>query len=118
MKPWKEDLLACLSAVHTEQALFEKLQAEARKIGFDYCAYGLRLPFPLTQPRTVMYSTYPTDWQARYMAENYLAIDPLSGMGLHRCTRWFGAAPFSGRLRSFGKKRIPMGSNMAGPKPA
>ena len=76
MKPWMEDLLASLSAVHSEQALFKKLQPAARKIGFDHCAYGLRLPFPLTQLRTVMYSTYPTNWQARYMAENFLAIDP------------------------------------------
>lgn len=76
MKPWKEDLLACLSAVPTEQALFKKLQAVAHKIGFDHCAYGLRLPFPLTQPKTVMYNTYPNDWQTRYMAENFLAIDP------------------------------------------
>ncbi len=76
MEPWKEDLLAYLSAVHTEQALFEKLQAVAHKIGFDHCAYGLRLPFPLTQPKTMMYNSYPTDWQARYMAENFLEVDP------------------------------------------
>lgn len=77
MKPWQDDLLSLLSSAETEQDLFGKLQAEARKICFDHCAYGLRLPLHFTQPKTVMFNTYPTDWQARYIAENYLDIDPI-----------------------------------------
>lgn len=77
MKPWQDDMLSWLSAAATEQILFERIQAEASKIGFDHCAYGLRLPFPLIQPRTVMFNTYPVEWQARYAAQNYLEIDPI-----------------------------------------
>lgn len=76
MDHWQDDLFSLLSAAATEHILFERLLAEARKLGFDHCAYGLHLPFPLTQRRTVIFNSYPTDWQARYEAENFLAIDP------------------------------------------
>lgn len=76
MKSWQCDLLSLPSSAETEQALFERLKAEARKLGFEHCAYGLRLPLHFTQPKTVMFNTYPANWQTRYVAENYIAVDP------------------------------------------
>lgn len=48
----------------------------AKELGFDHCAYGLRMPFPLATPKTVMFNNYPTAWQAQYQVNDYVAIDP------------------------------------------
>jgi LuxR family transcriptional regulator, quorum-sensing system regulator SolR len=76
MTPWKDDLLARMLRPQTERALFDELKAEVSRIGFDHCAYGLRLPLNLSTPKFVMFNTYPTSWQKRYASENYLATDP------------------------------------------
>ncbi|HZX32185.1 MAG TPA: LuxR family transcriptional regulator [Rhodocyclaceae bacterium] len=71
-----------MQAKQTEAELFQALQQESHRIGFDYCAYGLRLPLPLSAPRTVMFNNYPDEWQARYANENYLSIDPTVRHGM------------------------------------
>lgn len=76
MTLWHDELISQMSALTTEKDLFERLKTEARNIGFEHCAYGLRLPIQLANPKTVMFSTYPDTWQARYASENYLDIDP------------------------------------------
>lgn len=82
LRPWQDDLLTALQTITTESELFNELQKEARRIGFDHCAYGLRLPLPLSKPRTVMFNNYPDDWQRRYAEENYLRIDPTVRHGM------------------------------------
>lgn len=76
MQPWQDDLLTTLHRIATERELFAAIRKESQRIGFDYCAYGLRLPLPLTNPKTVMLNDYPDQWQKQYIAENYLRIDP------------------------------------------
>ena len=51
MKAWQEDLLHALSAVKNENELFKIIAVRAATMGFDNCAYGLRMPVPLTQPK-------------------------------------------------------------------
>jgi LuxR family transcriptional regulator len=70
-----------MKALPDEEALFSVVCEEARKLGFDQCAYGLRLVFNVTQPKTVMLNNYPSTWQQRYAEENYLAIDPTVSHG-------------------------------------
>lgn len=59
-----------------EHAMFQKIEAAARVLGFDYCAYGLRAPYPLSNPQTVVLSNYHPAWQQRYTSENYVKTDP------------------------------------------
>lgn len=76
MRLWQDEMLSRMQLAATEQQLFEMVKAEAHRIGFSHCAYGLRLPLRLTEPKTVMLNTYPLEWQQRYVSEGYLAIDP------------------------------------------
>lgn len=76
MKLWQDNLLSRMQAVSNEAALFDAARDEARRLGFDHCAYGLRLPLNVTKPKTVMLNNYPPIWQQRYVEGNYLAIDP------------------------------------------
>ena len=65
-----------LAAASSEDALLSAVSGAARELGFDYCAFGMRLPLPVSNPRTVMFSSYPSAWQQRYAEQNYLAADP------------------------------------------
>lgn len=66
----------------TEAAFFTALSGMARNLGFDYCAYGMRMPLPLSNPRMFMLNNYSADWQQRYAKENYLAVDPTVAHGM------------------------------------
>ena len=77
MKGWQEQLLSALAGTKTAEEIFAEISRETRALGFDNCAYGVRLPLPLASPRTVMYNDYPIAWQERYLQANYVAIDPI-----------------------------------------
>ncbi len=76
LDPWKEDLLQTFQSIDCERQMFAMVAELARKLEFDYCAYGLRMPLPLARPKTALFSNYPAVWQARYQAQGYQAIDP------------------------------------------
>jgi len=82
VRTWQEDQLHALHAVECENKLFEMIVSLARDLGFDHCAYGLRMPLPLTQPKIAMFSNYPVAWQRRYQEKNYLAADPTVQHGM------------------------------------
>lgn len=82
MRVWQEDQLQTLLGISHEQEYFQTLVGLARELGFDFCAYGLRLPFPCSQSRIVMFNNYPAAWQERYRQQNYLAIDPTVQHGI------------------------------------
>lgn len=82
MKTWQEDQIQTLLSADNEQKLFQDLVALAHDLGFDYCAYGLRLPLPVSNPKTAMFSNYPATWQARYQQKNYLTADPTVWHGM------------------------------------
>lgn len=71
-----DDISAGLDAAGSETALLAVLDKAAHALGFEYCAHGLRTPLPLSNPRMLMGSTYPTAWQQRYAEQNYVAVDP------------------------------------------
>ncbi len=48
----------------------------ADHLGFDYFAYGLRSPLPISSPRMEMLGNYPDAWQERYKRRKYADIDP------------------------------------------
>lgn len=78
---WADDLLHEIDRADSEHALFDKVQHAAEQLGFEYCAYGMRLPVPVTSPRTIMLNSYPTLWQQRYAERNYLDVDPTVQLG-------------------------------------
>lgn len=82
MISWQEDLLHSLYAVECEHKLFDLITSLATDLGFEHCAYGMRMPLPLTQPKTAMFSNYPLAWQRIYHEQNYLAVDPTVHHGM------------------------------------
>ncbi len=78
---WREDCLTAMAQAPDAAGLHQLVAGAARSLGFDYCAYGLRTPLPLSHPRTVMVNNYPAAWQTRYAQAGYLAIDPTVAHG-------------------------------------
>jgi LuxR family transcriptional regulator, quorum-sensing system regulator SolR len=76
MKSWQEDLLAVTEKAASEHEIFQRIQAAARSLDFEHCAYGFRAPLPLTNPRSVLLNDYPAAWRERYEAAGYLHTDP------------------------------------------
>ena len=76
MRDWQEDFLRIAEQATCEREIFPRIEAAARTLGFDYCAYGWRYPLPISNPRTVILNNYPDGWRARYAAANYLRTDP------------------------------------------
>jgi LuxR family quorum-sensing system transcriptional regulator SolR len=56
--------------------LFKVMVGAARDLGFDYCAYGMRWPLPLSKPKLFMINNYSSEWQDRYASANYFQVDP------------------------------------------
>jgi DNA-binding CsgD family transcriptional regulator len=75
MKDW-EHLLVDLEAAQDQSAVFREVVSIANEVlSFDFCAYDLRSPFPLSCPRGNFINNYPPAWRARYQ-QTYLNIDP------------------------------------------
>jgi LuxR family quorum-sensing system transcriptional regulator SolR len=76
MKPWQDDQLELLLGTKNPEQLFQRLVVLARQLDFDYCAYGIRMPLPVSNPRIVMFNNYPADWRRMYLERGYVAVDP------------------------------------------
>jgi len=76
MITWQENQLQALQDIQSEQQLFQAILVLSQELGFEHCAYGVRMPLPLTNPKTLMFNNYPVNWQEKYQANNYLALDP------------------------------------------
>jgi DNA-binding CsgD family transcriptional regulator len=76
MQPSSENLLTALDRASSEKVVFDALQAETFRLGFEHCAYGLRLAVPVSNPKVITLNNYPAAWQARYSEAGYLQVDP------------------------------------------
>lgn len=76
MNHWQTDLLSCFAGAQTAQDIFHVLESAAGELGFEHCAYGLRTPLPLSNPRVIIHNNYPERWKAQYLERGYLASDP------------------------------------------
>lgn len=81
MKAWQEEQVQSLLICDSAADLFKRVTELARELGFDYCSYGIRMPLPVSAPRTEVFDNYPADWHACYQAQGYLAIDPTVAQG-------------------------------------
>ncbi len=82
MDAWQEEKIQALLNADTENRIFEVLAQASADLGFEYCAYGLRLPIPVSRPKVIMMNNYSGSWQERYELENYLAVDPTVAHGM------------------------------------
>lgn len=109
MRSWQEDLLSISEDSTGENEVFHKVEAAAAALGFEHCAYGLRIPLPLSNPRTIILSNYPEPWRERYISAGYVHRDPtvLHGRQSRKPVAWsdsvFAAVPqLWDEARSFG----------------
>ncbi|MEM4990733.1 LuxR family transcriptional regulator [Collimonas sp. H4R21] len=73
---WQEQKIQSILNAESVSALFSTLSEITKHLGFDYCAYDMRLPWPLAQPKGIALNNYPVDWQQRYAQQEYVKIDP------------------------------------------
>lgn len=85
MNIWQEEHLQALLKIRTERELFDHLALSARQMGFEFCAYGIQMPIPISRPTVVMLNNYPLAWQASYAANAYIDIDPTVEHGRKSC---------------------------------
>jgi LuxR family quorum-sensing system transcriptional regulator SolR len=76
MRSWQEELLHAAEVASSQDMLFRSIESSAQALGFEHCAYGLRVPVPVSNPRVVLLNNYPSEWRARYAAARYIATDP------------------------------------------
>lgn len=48
---------------------------DVRALGSGYCSFGLRIPFPVTNPQFMLQSNDPEPWVKRYVSQNYFAVE-------------------------------------------
>jgi LuxR family transcriptional regulator len=82
MRPWQTEQLDNVLSAETPAESFQRIADEARRLGFEFCAHGLRMPLPITKPRTTYFSNYAPEWQRRYEEQGYLQIDPTIAHGM------------------------------------
>ena len=73
---WRQTWQERLQGVHSEAELLDVLARAADELGFEYCALGMRLPLPLSNPKIVMLNNYALSWRERYAAAQYVSVDP------------------------------------------
>lgn len=66
-----------------KEALMLRLSEQAGELGFEYFAFGVRTPLPVTRPRVQIHCNYPSEWQQRYAENEYHACDPSIPKALH-----------------------------------
>jgi LuxR family quorum-sensing system transcriptional regulator SolR len=76
MDLWQDTDFESLIKAESEDLAFASIARLARKLGFEYCAYGIRVLAPLTKPKIHLVNNYSDEWRRRYSDNNYLAIDP------------------------------------------
>lgn len=79
---WQASQTHALMTAPDEDAFAKLLALAARELGFEYCAFGMRMPLPLSNRKLFMTNNYPTAWQERYGQENYLTVDPTVAHGI------------------------------------
>jgi LuxR family quorum-sensing system transcriptional regulator SolR len=95
----------------TPEESFARIADEARQLGFEYCCHGLRMPLPITRPRTVFFCNYDPVWERVYHERGYINIDPTIAHGMRSSNpvvwsdEFFAAVPeFWKEAQSYGLK--------------
>ncbi|MDH0304186.1 MULTISPECIES: autoinducer binding domain-containing protein [unclassified Pseudomonas] len=81
MEGWQIELLHALERAGDENVIFALILEASVALDFNYCAYGLQTPYPLSNPKAIMLNNYPARWQERYKEARYLESDPTILLG-------------------------------------
>lgn len=76
MLHWQESRLSAMLSAQNEAGVFAVAQAMAEELGFSYCAFGMRMPLPVSQPKLFTINNYSPTWQRQYLLEGYIGSDP------------------------------------------
>lgn len=76
MNTWLIDLLTAVECAASERSVYKEVLKAAQRLEFEYCAYGVRTPWPVSRPNALMINNYPAHWQERYAQQRYVEIDP------------------------------------------
>jgi len=96
---WQDAHTQELLTAADEAAFGLALEKASKMLGFEYAAFGMRMPLPLSNPKFVMANNYSAAWRQRYAQANYLAVDPTVAHGLQSVLpvvwddKLFSAAP-------------------------
>ncbi len=82
MNTWQEDQFNALLGIASEKELFSQVAQIAKGMGFEYCAYGMRMPVPISRPAFVLFNNYSPQWQQCYQDNGFIEIDPTVIHGL------------------------------------
>lgn len=78
-----QDAYRQFSAATDEHQLFQGLASFVKKLGFEYCCYGIRMPFPVSKPAIAIFDTYPPGWMIHYETSGFIDLDPTVREGMH-----------------------------------
>lgn len=77
-----QDSYQQLRVATDEHQLFEKIAGCAKRLGFEYCCYGIRVPLPVSNPAVAIFDTYPSGWMSHYQQSNFIEVDPTVREGM------------------------------------
>jgi LuxR family transcriptional regulator, quorum-sensing system regulator SolR len=72
----REDRFNALLDIESAQEVFNQVAVLANAMGFEYCAYGIQMPVPISRPCVAMFNNYSQQWQQCYNARKYIHVDP------------------------------------------
>ncbi|UUZ50690.1 autoinducer binding domain-containing protein [Massilia sp. B-10] len=79
---WQDSQMHALLSAKNEAEFSAALIQAGQALGFEYIAFGMRMPLPLSNPKLLMVNNYSETWQQRYAQEKYLEVDPSVAHGL------------------------------------
>jgi len=109
VEAWAEDLLTSVKHCDNEVSLFKRVLSAAHALGFDRCAYGMRMALPITRPRVFMINNYPLEWRSRYEEAGYLRTDPTVLRGRRSQAPFIWGEPLFGQAPDFWSEAVSFG---------
>lgn len=82
MNGWQKEKLQELRFIDDDRTMFQKTAEWAKELGFEFFTFTMRIPVPVSNPTTFAATNYPEAWQAAYISNNYVNIDPVVKHGL------------------------------------
>ncbi|PMZ92461.1 MULTISPECIES: autoinducer binding domain-containing protein [unclassified Pseudomonas] len=76
MPHWKSELLQQLLEEQEPQRLFGQAVQLAQALDMEFVGLTLHLHVAARGPQVILYNNYPSAWNARYQAEDFIKIDP------------------------------------------
>ncbi|HEX2531105.1 MAG TPA: autoinducer binding domain-containing protein [Burkholderiaceae bacterium] len=94
MEPWQEDHLNALLHIESEHELFDEVASLAKKMGFEYCAYGIQMPVPVSRPMVVAFNNYSLARQECCEQPSYFGAEATAQQGMKGafCAPWLEEA--------------------------